>query len=474
MGVLQPVRQSSSPTRQNLGPKYIEDVKEFFDSEYRDQLTDFRSRPKARALPPPCSPVCPVQGADGVKDKRPWLDWEAARECLQYVDAVLRGHKTDTTWRFALFVVNMLAVWKNLLNLALDVAAGRKELSQLTLRELRTMLTQLHGNYSMRRLQFTHPLVMTRVCQLRRHQLARRYVDIAKVVCKLMHIDVGREAPECEPSYFTNIKMWEATWKRLYKEVKGQPLDPAEEKKNTDQDDIDRITWRSNYTVMELDVVEQAINDLHPTENWREAPAEPLPTPITMGTCLEPVLELVVNQHWYLLRDWLDRDGRDLPFYFDHTSSKGCIPALWQIIEAVVDTYFTRDDKSPERHDLWEPKQKATSRVESLRSALDKLEPNSEKAKSLKARFLQSERESIADLAFCKYHNALRTFSGVSFHYMRMRKEAGDEVVGDLLGEFWKSGMLKAWTMYRVPRSFIPVDSPNPQELLLLGRNICA
>ncbi|KAM7198818.1 hypothetical protein V8F33_004832 [Rhypophila sp. PSN 637] len=453
MGLLQPVCRSPSPKRQNLGPKYIEDVKEFFDSEYSrvNQVTGSWSRPKARALPPPCPLVCPVQGADDAKKR--WLDWEAARECLQYVDAVLRGHKADTAWRLAPFVVNMLAVWKNLLNLALDIAAGRKELSQLTLWELRTMLTQLHRNYSMRRLHFTHPLVMTRVCQLRRHQLASRYGDIAKVVCKLMHIDVGRDAPECDPSYFTNIKMWDATWKRLHKEVRGKPLDPEEEKKNTDQDDIDRITWQSNYTVMGLEVVEQTIDEIRPRESWREAPAEPLPTLITMAICLEPVLELVMNQQWYLLRDWLDRDGRDLPFYFDHTSSKECIPALWQIIEAV------RRVKSGTARPLG-AEERAKSRVESFRSALDKLEPNSEKAKSLKERFLQSEREIIADLAVCKYHNALRIVGGNPFQYMRMRKEADNEVVGDLLGEFWKSGMLKAWTMYRVPRGFTPGRFP--------------
>lgn len=216
-------------------------------------------------------------------------------------------------------------------------------------------------------------LYIDRLTQFRRYELPATYGEYAEMFCHEMSIPL-QDAPECRTHCFEAIPGWGNFWFKVLTEMQaiktGDPIRWSQfangELAGFSEQEL--LTADGGETLTPGVGIFKAATML--AGNTREA-LEITERMVTAYHALggdQHILWMVEHDEFGKLRNMLRGDMQSLPFWMG-PGHKGGIPALREIIEAVVDRYFYRDPLAPYDARLWEVRGKARIKAEEIRAA---------------------------------------------------------------------------------------------------------
>lgn len=288
---------------------------------------------------------------------------------LQYADKSLR-HKTR---KISPTAQHCLDIYKSTVKAVLENEYADEDERKLLLSNIlmceKHIYTKrfLHGDESV------DQDLVARLAELRQYEFAARYGDYLANVCS----QLKETARMQKTKYFEQLTGWQRYWTTIQDDIhserskwrqweRGSPLATEEDVKNT---------WAVFHACKHMGI------------NFED-------TIRTIGMYADrnslvhnSFMQLVESSSWWILRETLARDLNDLPLVIP-ADLRSDIPLLQTIIASITDSYFERNEKTPDEYHLWKPK-------DEICPLFDKIKKSHEE----KATALLAERQRIEKLA---------------------------------------------------------------------------
>jgi hypothetical protein len=301
------------------------------------------------------------------------------KKCLYFADHTLRNKRRQITPR----VFHCFTLYKATLRAMLEkeYTAERERLGLLC--TLRLFENDIHAQSFLRPTVDTKVLLVQRLSQLRRYEIAARYGDYFPRICKDLKIDTEPE----QTQHFKQSVGWERYWSHINKEIESESL--LWER------------WLVRDPGVPNDHVRTTLAIYHAAHAMGIDYGRALQT-ISLYSDHDSlvhasVAKLVEDANWLAIQNDLARDIVDLPLVTP-PQLRDNIPVIQMTMFAVLDTYFVRPEEYQDEPIFWGPKKKSLKEAKALK----------EQGKKKDLAHLKQEREEVEKHAIERLRKLVR------------------------------------------------------------------